>query len=156
MVTRYEQFSSAISAIYRNIQKIERDEMILYGAKGAFAQYLTALYRHPDGLTAAQLCELCDKDKAAVSRAVNEMAERGLILREDGTAYRTRICLSPEGQQTAAHIFRRAQTAVEVGGKGLSDEHRAAFYAALNLIAANLETVARNGLPPERTNKESD
>ena len=55
MRSRYEQFSYAISSIQRHIQKIERDEMITLGYKGAFAQYLAAITHYPDGLTAAQL-----------------------------------------------------------------------------------------------------
>ena len=54
MRSRYEQFTYAISSIERHIQKIERDEMIKYGCKGAFAQYLAAMTHYPDGLTAAQ------------------------------------------------------------------------------------------------------
>ena len=38
MYARFEQFSSTISSIYRDIQKIERDDMVKYGVKGAYAQ----------------------------------------------------------------------------------------------------------------------
>ena len=70
MINRFEQFVSYISAIHRDIQRIERDEMEKLGLKGAYAQYLVAMHRHPEGITAVDLCEVCDKDKAAVSRAV--------------------------------------------------------------------------------------
>ena len=73
MLSRYEQFSYIVSGINRHIQKLERDEMIKFGYKGAFAQYLVAMRHYPKGVTAAQLSEICDKDKAAVSRIVTEM-----------------------------------------------------------------------------------
>ena len=38
MLDRFEQFTAAISAINRCIQKLERDEMEKYGYKGAVVQ----------------------------------------------------------------------------------------------------------------------
>jgi len=147
MLSRYEQFAYAISSIQRHIQKIERDEMITLGYKGAFAQYLAAMTHHPQGVTAAQLCEICDKDKAAVSRTVAEMEEKGLIHRGNGqdSPYRARLRLTDEGQRAASFVLRRAEEAVNACG--LNEENRDAFYAALNLIAHNLESICQTGLP---------
>ena len=74
MVDRFEQFAGYISGIFRQIQKIERDELEKQGLKGAFAQYLVVMSHYPEGITATQLCEVCDKDKAAVSRVIAELA----------------------------------------------------------------------------------
>ena len=73
MIDRFEQFSSSIAAIYKCIQKIERDQMARYGLKGPHVQCLVIMSRFPEGVTAAELCELCEKDKAAISRAVSEL-----------------------------------------------------------------------------------
>ena len=59
MISRFEQFTSAISSIHRSIQKIEREQMEKYGLKGVYAQYLVTIQRYKDGITAAQLCEVC-------------------------------------------------------------------------------------------------
>ena len=151
MMSRYEQFASAISAIYHHIQRIERGEMIRCGGKGTFAQYLAALYRHPDGLTSAQLSEVCDRDKAAVSRAVAEMETLGLIVREGGgeNQYRALLLLTPAGREAAEFVCRRAEAAVAAGGSGLTEEDRGTMYAALALIAQNLESIRREGIPEE-------
>jgi DNA-binding MarR family transcriptional regulator len=82
MVGRFEQFCTAISSIYRAIQKIERVEMAKYGLKGPHAQCMLAMDRHPEGITAARLCEICEKDKAAISRTLSEMVQEGLVSRE--------------------------------------------------------------------------
>lgn len=149
MFSRYERFAFTISGVQRCIQKIEREEMERYGCKGVFAQYLAALYRCPDGLTCAQLSEICDRDKAAVSRTVAEMEEKLLVARDGDTAYRARIMLTDEGRKAACYVRKRAQAAVETGGKGLTDEERQIFYAALALIAGNLEVICRDGLPED-------
>ena len=150
MVNRFAQFTGAISAIYRDIQKIERDEMEKYGLKGAFAQYLLAMDRHPDGITAAALCEECDKDKAAVSRILTEMESKGLVCRHTGEGpYRARLCLTESGRDAAHYVCRKAVAAVERAGEGLNGEDRKVFYAALGLIAGNLQTICREGIPDQ-------
>lgn len=147
MLDRFEQFSSSISAIYRDIQKIEKDEMDRRGFKGSFAQYLVTMRRYPEGLTATEVCELCDRDKAAVSRVMAEMEEKGLVTRSNGNSYRAKLTLTELGYETASFVAHRAQVAVHEAGKGLSDEDRKAFYAALALIASNLQTLSKKGLP---------
>ena len=149
MTSRYEQFASSISAIYHAVQRIERDEMIRYGSRGIYAQYLAALHSHPEGLTAARLSEMCDRDKAAVSRAVSGMEAEGLIAREgrEDVMYRAVIRLTDAGKQAAAYVAGRAQAAVEAVGRGLNSRERDALQAALTLIAANLEHIIREGIP---------
>lgn len=149
MLSRFEHFSSLVSGAYRSIQKLERDEMIKYGYKGAFAQYLITMLHYPDGLTAARLCEVCDRDKAAVSRVVTEMEGKGLVRRE-GTgdrAYRAALYLTEEGERAAHFVCERAKVAVLKAGEGLSDEDRQMFYAALTLIATNLQAICKEGIP---------
>lgn len=149
MRDRFEQFTSAISSIHRFVQKIERDEMEKYGLKGASAQYLLAMERYPDGVTAATLCDVCDRDKAAVSRILAEMESKGLIYRIDNgeNQYRARLALTPAGQEAADYVSRRAIIAVELAGQGLTDEDRKVMYTSLERIAANIQTLSREGIP---------
>lgn len=152
MIGRFEQFSSAISCIYKYIQKIEREEMAKYGLKGPHVQCLVALSHGGEGLTASQLCELCDKDKAAISRAVSGLEKAGLLLRE-GTSYRARLRLTEEGKRTAGRISGIVEDAVALAGRGLTDGDRKVFYAALDRIASNLRAISEEGLPETARNK---
>ena len=149
MISRFEQFSFTISNIYRSIQKIEREEMDRYGLKGVYAQYLIALKRFPQGLTAAMLCEICDLDKAAVSRAVAEMVQKGLVERDasNPSGYRAKLCLTDAGQEAAEYVNRRAQQAVEAAGCDLNDADRRVLYASLESISAHLQVISREGIP---------
>lgn len=150
MISRFEQFSFAIAGIYRSIQKIEREEMDRYGLKGAYAQYLVTLSRFPEGLPAARLCQICDVDKAAVSRAVAEMERCGLITRADTErSYRTKLCLTDAGREAADFVSRRAQAAVAAAGQDLTEENRQIMYAALEAISARLQVISREGIPDE-------
>ena len=150
MISRFEQFTSAISGIYRSIQKIEREQMEKYGLKGAYAQYLGTIQRYEDGITAAQLCEVCDLDKAAVSRAIAEMFQRGLVERTGETGYRARVKLTETGQEAAAYVNRLAQAAVDAAGSELTDNDRAVMYAALESIAEKLSVISKTGIPERK------
>ena len=148
MITRFEQFSSSVACIYRNIQKIERVEMAKYGLKGPHAQALLAMSRHPEGITSGELVKLCEKDKAAISRTVSELEKEGMICRigRNGNLYRAALILTERGKEAARHVAERAKCAVEAASAGLSDEHRKILYAALDLIAGHLQTIGEEGL----------
>ena len=148
MESRYELLSGAISGIYHDIQKIQRMEMAKYDLKGPYAQCLLALKRHPDGITAARLCEICEKDTAAVSRILAELQERGMVSREDrnGSRYRAKLTLTEEGTAAAEAVGRRALLAVEMAGAGLEEDRRQVFYQVLSLISRNLHTICKDGL----------
>ena len=106
MLDRFEQFSYSIYNIYKYITKIERDVMEKYGLRGAYAQYLVIMSRFPEGITSSKLSEICDKDKAAISRIVCEMENKGLIRRETDKAnlYRAKLVLTEEGHKAAQYV----------------------------------------------------
>ena len=140
--------SGSISSMYHDIQKIERTEMAQYGLKGPHAQCLLAMKKHPEGITAARLCEVCEKDKAAVSRILAELEEAGMILRENrnGSRYRAILLLTDRGQEAAAAVVEKARLAVELAGKGFGAEEREVFYRVLSIISGNLHKLCRDGL----------
>lgn len=151
MVTRFEQFNASIYGIYRDILKIERAAMIKHGLKGSYALYLTAIARHPEGLTATQLCDICDKDKAAISRVISELVQKGLIKRvsHNATYYRARLMLTDEGQAVSAEVAHLAQIAVNKATHGMTEEQRRTMYECLGIIATNLRAICKEGLPEE-------
>lgn len=148
MVTRFELFSASVSSIHRCIQKIERVEMAKYGLKGPHAQCLLAMSRYPEGITASQLCTICDKDKAAISRTVAELEREGLIERclKGSNRYRALLKVTEQGRIAAEHVDERAKLAVEKASEGMTDEQRVTLYKVLDLIAGHLQTICAEGL----------
>lgn len=148
MIHRYEVFSAAIASMYHDVQRIERVEMAKYGLKGPHAQCLLAMSRYPEGVTSVKLCELCDKDKAAVSRTVSELEAAGLLTIEqrNGVRYRAVLRLTEAGNAAANAVCSRAKLAVAQAGTGLTDAQREVFYEALAIISGNLHAICRNGL----------
>jgi DNA-binding MarR family transcriptional regulator len=137
--------------MYHDIQKIERVEMARYGLKGPHAQCLLAMKRHPEGITSARLCEVCDKDKAAISRILGELEAAGMVLRENrnGSRYRANLTLTSQGQAAAEAVVEKARLAVEKAGIGFGEAERETFYRVMAIIAGNLHKLCREGLSEE-------
>lgn len=140
---RFEVFVHTISGIYKQIQKIKDMEMRELGLKGPHVMSLFYLSRHAEGLTAAQLCRLISIDKAAISRVLAQLQERGLIAYPTAARrYRAPAVLTPEGKTVSVRIEELICSIVFQADRGVSDAARESMYQSLNRIAENLETLA--------------
>ncbi|MBR5134395.1 MAG: winged helix-turn-helix transcriptional regulator [Clostridia bacterium] len=141
MLDRFESFVMGVTVCYKCIQRIKSAEMTEFGLKGTHAMCLFFLHHHEEGLTAASLCQIAAEDKAAVSRTLATLREKGYVVSQ-GSAYRARWHLTDSGREIATQVDALIEQWVGSGGDGLSDEERAVFYHALDHIAKNLrETV---------------
>ena len=149
MLERFETFSLAISEISKHWHKLSTDEMEKYGLKGPHSIYLLVMAKYEDGLTAPQICELCGRDKADVSRTMSAMEKIGLVTKEgvNQSLYRGVLKLTEEGKRAAEYVSSRARLAVEIAGRGLSEENRNIFYESLGIIAGNLRALCKEGIP---------
>lgn len=138
MIQRFESFVSGITVCYKYIQRIKNAEMTELGLKGTHVMCLFFLSHNPEGLTAAQLCKLCAEDKAAISRTLSTLLEKGYI-QTSGKKYRALLSLTPLGTETARQLDALIFQWVNLGGDGLTDEERATFYRVLEQIAGNLK-----------------
>ncbi len=148
MIGRFEQFCTAIASIQHSIARIERVEMEKYGLKGPHAQCLLVMERNPAGITAAELCGICEKDKAAISRTLAELETAGMITRLDpnGKRYRSRLYLTERGSAVARQVSDRVHQAVSLVSEGYDVKTREIFVQVLNMIADNLQELCKNGL----------
>ena len=151
MLERFERFSVIISEISRHWHKIAAAEMEKRGLKGAHSIYLITMSRYPDGISASQICELCCKDKADVSRTMRAMEEKGLVIKEGGhqNRYNGVYRLTGEGLAAAEYVKQRASLAVELSGSSLTEASRSILYNSLEIIAENMKNISENGLTEE-------
>ena len=143
MIQRFQSFVGGISSCYKYIQHIKSIEMAEFGLKGAHVMCLFFLNQHPQGLTAANLCQLCAEDKAAISRTIASLQKDGFIAACD-KKYRALLQLTQKGQQVSQQINQLIEQWVDFGGSGLSEEDRSTFYRVLDLISTNLKTNIEN------------
>lgn len=139
MVNRFERFLFDLSEIYRCWHWISSEEMKKFGLKGPYAVYLTTLYQYPDGVTSMKLSELCGRNKADVSRAMNSFEEKGIVVRDNENPYRALIRLTDEGKRIAAAINEKVMSAVSAASQGVSDEEREIMYRSLEAVMTNLK-----------------
>lgn len=146
MEKRFETFTRLISSINRSIRRIKTEEMSEYGLKSPHVSCLYYLYKRPS-MTAAELCEVCEEDKAAVSRSLLHLEKEGFLLRavnsgesarEAGKHYRAPLVLTEKGITTAEHLAVRIDSVLEAVSEGVSEEDRATLYRTLEQINRNL------------------
>ena len=144
MNERFETFTVLIAKINRNIKKIKNQEMAEYGFRSAHISCLYYLYS-ADFLTATDLCERCEEDKATISRALGFLEENGFITCESKSAkrYKSPLMLTEKGREAGGKIFEKVNRVLEDVGVGLTDEKREEFYRSLTIISDNLDKITK-------------
>ena len=138
MIQRFQAFVTGITVCYKYIQRIKSAEMTEFGLKGTHMMCLFFLHHQPEGLTAAQLCQLCAEDKAAISRTLATLQKDGYILAGE-KKYRAPLQLTEKGLAVATQVDQLISQWVGFGGDGLTDEERTIFYRCLDQISSNLK-----------------
>ncbi len=145
----FEQFTITILKLNKLVNKIKTYEMQEYGLKTIHVMCAYYLKNHPEGLTASELTRLTLEDKAAISRALKTMHEKGYV-NYDPNKYNAVILLTKEGEKLAAEISEKATRAVNAGSYEFTEKERLSFYHSLSAIAKNLE-VYYGGLSAKET-----
>ena len=143
MENRFKLFTVLISKVNRCIKKIKAEEMAEFNLKSAHVSCLYYLYEE-ESLTAKELCDICDEDKAAISRSIDYLETNGYLNCDSKTVkrYRSPLKLTEKGKLVAQKLSEKINRILAEAGFGLSDEHRAIFYNSLNLITNNLEKIS--------------
>ena len=79
MEQRFETFTALVIGISRAIRKIKSEEMAEFHLKSPHVSCLYYLYKQRE-LTAKALCDLCDEDKANMSRIIDFLERNGYVL----------------------------------------------------------------------------
>ena len=134
----FENFTITILKLNKLVHKIKNIEMQEYGLKTIHVMCVYYLDNHPQGLTASELTKLTLEDKAAISRALKVLHEKGFI-NYDPNKYNADIRLTDEGKKLASIICKKADLAVSAASFNFNEEQRNCFYIELKTIADNLE-----------------
>ena len=142
MEERFETFTVLINKISRNIRKLKNVAMSEYGLRSTHVSCLYYLYS-AGSMTATQLCERCDEDKATISRALDLLEEKGFVTCRSNTAkrYNSYLMLTEQGKEVSERIFAKVTHILDEIGEGLSEEERITLYKNLMTISDNLVKV---------------
>ncbi len=141
MISRYSKFTTLITSINRAINHIKTAEMQQFGLKSFHVSCLYYLGIYEEGLTATELCNLCEEDKGAISRALDLLEKEELLwhdIIDDKKKYRAKIYLTEKGKELSERIIHITEKAVEFGSDGLNKSERENMYKSLEIISKNL------------------
>lgn len=142
MKDRFEAFTILIAKISRNIRKIKNQEMAEYYLRSSHISCLYYLYSS-EGLTATDLCERCEEDKATISRSLEYLEKNGYLIRESEFAkrYKGPLVLTEKGKEAGKKIADKIEVVLDEISIGLTEEERISFYRSLSIISNGLETI---------------
>ena len=139
----FENFTINILKLNKLVQKIKNLEMQEYGLKTIHVMCVYYLNNHPEGLTASELTKFTLEDKAAISRALKVLQEKGYAS-YDPNKYNSVIRLTDSGKEFAGVISQKADRAVSAGSYDFTESERKSFYKQLDTIADNLVNYYNN------------
>ena len=144
MEERFGTFTVLINRISRNIRKIKNFAMAEYNVRSPHISCLYYLYRF-NGLTATDLCERCEEDKATISRSLDYLEKNGYLSCETKSVkrYKSPLILTEKGELVGKKISEKIDRVLEDISVGLTEEERTRFYRSLSIISESLEKVAK-------------
>ena len=141
MKERFEIFTVLIAKISRNIRKLKNQEMAEYHLKSPHISCLYYLYSF-ESMTATELCE---KDKATISRSLDYLEKNGYLTRPTQCAkrYKSRLVLTEKGKEVGKKVFEKVNQVLDEVSIAFSEEECVAFFQNLKTISDNLERCAK-------------
>ena len=146
MEERFETFTVLIARINRGIKRIKAEEMAEFGLKGPHVSCLYYLSCCGE-MTAAELCERCDEDKAAISRSLDNLEKNGYITCASGAGrrYKSPLRLTEKGKTVGCAISEKIIRIVDAASEGLSEEDLAHFRRCVAVFSRNIDCIRRGG-----------
>ncbi|MGN0350399.1 MAG: MarR family winged helix-turn-helix transcriptional regulator [Roseburia sp.] len=147
MQERYETFTVLINRINRNIRKIKNQKMAEYKLRSVHVSCLYYLYL-ANGLTATELCERCEEDKATISRALDYLEKNGYLTCETKSVkrYKSPMILTDKGVEAGKTITVKIDGVLDEINADLTEEERTVFYRSLSIISERLEAISKRDI----------
>ena len=144
MYERFKNFTVLIMKINRSIHKIKTEEMAEFNLKSPHVSCLYYLYKE-GALTAKELCDVCEEDKASLSRSLDYLESNGYVSCASSAKkrYKAPLTLTEKGREVGAQIAEKVDRVLDPASMGLSEEHRAIMYESLALVCENLEKICK-------------
>jgi DNA-binding MarR family transcriptional regulator len=100
---------------------------------------LVNLFLRQNGQFQQQLADRTYKDKAAITRLIDGLQKRGLVMREEDSTDRRqkKIYLTEKGQKLMTELFPVAEMAQKRGLQGIDPEKIKVFHEVLQQIFKN-------------------
>lgn len=145
MEERFEHFTLLITQIGRYIRRIKTEAMAEFDLKSTHLSCIYYLYKK-GALTATELSEMCDEDKASISRSMVYLEEKGYIVCDTKTKkrYKSPVELTDKGREVSSVLAVKIEETLNAASQGMSEDERTIMYRTLTLISNNLRDICEN------------
>lgn len=142
MQERFQTFTVLIARLNRCIRKIKTEEMAEFDLKSPHVSCLYYLYKS-DSLTSTELCNICEEDKANVSRSIDFLEKNGYLVCRSKTEkrYKSPLILTEKGKETGERIVQKIDAILDAVGEGIPEKDRVIMYRSLSVICDNLQKI---------------
>ena len=145
MEERFETFTILLNRINRNIRKIKNKEMAKYELRSPHISCIYYIYMF-QSVTATELCERCEEDKATISRSLDYLEKNGYIVCkcQNKKRYNSPFELTERGMRAGKRIADKISEVLDKISMGISEADREIFYRCLNIISENIDKVSKS------------
>ncbi len=143
MDPNFEAFTVLISKLNRSIKRIKSEEMAEFHLKGPHVSCLYYLYLS-DSMTAAELCERTEEDKAALSRSLEYLEAEGYLMGapQGAKRYKCPLYLTEKGRAVGQAVAEKVSRIAAQAGSDLTPAERETMYRSLTRISDRLEAIS--------------
>ena len=153
---RFEEFSSLISSVYGNIQRLKARYMTQFGLKSVHVLWLYLLRTHPEGMSASELAAAVRSDRSLVSRELDDLFGKGIVFTQENGGkrrYGWKLMLTDKGRQLADIISEIAADIQNTVSRDISEEDLIAFYQTLKILANGFDELNQSNNVQEIVDK---
>ena len=146
-VSGFVRLSNVITAMQKNLERVKSDRAQPLNLKNGEVFMMFVLYENPEGLSAEALSRTCNLDRSLISRGVQALSEKGLVVwkeKPDGKRrYGTKLTLSEQGMKVGAMVHRHAAEVQAFLDEGIPREDLEIMYATLYKLCSRFEELNR-------------
>ena len=135
---RFEEFSSLISCVHGNIQRLKTRYTTQLGLKAVHVFWVYLLRTHPEGMSASELAEAGQSNRSLVSREIDTLFDKGIIFTQDNSGkrrYGWKLMLTNKGRQLADVISAVVTDIQNTVSRDIPEEDLITFYHTLQVLA---------------------
>ena len=158
---RFEEFSSLISCIHGNIQKLKARYTTQLGLKAVHVFWIYLLRTHPEGMSASELAAAGQSNRSLVSREIDALFDKGIISAHDNgdkrhgdkRRYGWKLTLTDKGRELADIISAVAADIQNTVSRDIPEADLVTFYRTLGTLANGLCVLEKNNTIQEVIDK---
>ncbi len=141
----FSLFTRLLTNIQRCINKIKNSNMKALGLKSGYVSCLYYLYKM-GAMSQTELCEICNEDKASISRKLEYLTKNGYVsreLNESANKYKLPIVLTKKGEEIANFIDKKVSEIIIDADSSLKENEREILYFSLGKINDKLQQLSK-------------